>query len=44
MTIFFKSLGFRIAKGITMEFVELLDGEESWRKATAKDYEANAKA
>jgi len=44
MTFFPKSLGSRVAKDITKEFVEPHDYEESWSEATAKDYEANAKA
>ena len=38
------SLGVRVAKAITKEFVEPHDDEDIWSKATAKSYEANAKA
>jgi len=34
----------RVAKVITKEFVELHGDENTWSEATAKDYEANAKA
>jgi len=44
MTLFFKSLGVRVAKTITKEFVEPHSDEDTWSEATAKDYEANAKA
>ena len=44
MTLFLKSLGFRIAKDITKEFVESHGDEDSWSEATVKDYEANAMA
>ena len=44
MNLFLKSLGVRVAKAITKEFVESHGDEETWSDATAKDYEANAKA
>jgi len=44
MTLFLKSLGFRVAKAITKEFVKPHGDEDSWFEATAKDYEANTKA
>ena len=43
MNLFLKSLGVRVAKAISKEFVEP-HGDDTWSKATAKDYEANAKA
>ena len=44
MTIFLKSLGYRVAKAVTKEFVEPHSDEDTWSDATAKDYEANVKA
>ena len=44
MTLFLKSLGVRVAKSITKEFIEPLTDENTWSEATAKDYEANTKA
>ena len=44
MNLFLKSLGDRVAKVITKEFVEPHGDEDTWSKATTKDYEANAKA
>ena len=44
MNLFLKSLGVKVAKAITKEFVESHGDEETWSDATAKDYEANAKA
>ena len=44
MTLFLKSLGVRVAKAITKEFVVPHGDEDTWSEATAKDYEANAKA
>jgi len=44
MNLFFKSLGVRVAKAINKEFIESHGDEDTWSKATAKDYEANAKA
>jgi len=38
------SLGVRVAKAIIKEFVEPHDDEDTWSEATAKGYEANAKA
>jgi len=43
MNLFLKSLGVRVAKAITKEFIEPHGDEDTWYKATAKDYEANAK-
>ena len=44
MNLFLKSLRVRVAKSITKEFVEPHDDEGTWSEATAKDYEANARA
>ena len=44
MNLFLKSLGVRVAKAITKEFVKPHSDEDTWSEATAKDYEANAKA
>jgi len=44
MTFFLKSLGYRVAKVITREFVEPQGDEDTWSEENAKDYEANAKA
>jgi len=44
MTFFLKSLGVRVSKSITKEFVEPHDDEDTRSKVTAKDYEANVKA
>ena len=44
MNIFLKSLGVRVSRIITKEFVEPLTDERSWSEETTKDYEANARA
>ena len=44
MNLFLKSLGVRVAKSITKEFVEPHSDEDTWSEAIAKDYESNAKA
>jgi len=44
MTLFPKSLGVRVAKAISKEFVEPHEDEKTWSEAVAKDYEAHAKA
>ena len=44
MNIFLKFLEVRVVKAITKEFIEPHDDEDTWSKATAKDYEVNAKA
>jgi len=44
MNLFLKSLRVRVAKSITKEFSDPLTNENTWSEATAKDYEANAKA
>jgi len=44
MNLFLKSLRVRVAKSITKEFIEPHSDENTWSEATAKDYEANAKA
>ena len=44
MNLFLKSLGVRVARAITKEFVEPLTDERSWSEDTTKDYEANARA
>ena len=43
MTLFLKSLGFRVAKTVTNEFIESHSDKDTWSEATAKNYEANAK-
>ena len=43
MNLFLKSLGVRIAKAITKEFIEPHSDEYTWSEVTAKNYEANAK-
>jgi len=40
---FLKSLGYKVAKAITKEFVDPHGDEDTWFEATVKD-EANAKA
>ena len=42
MTLFLKSLGFRVAKAMTKEFGQLHGDEDPLSEATAKDYETNA--
>ena len=44
MNLFLKSLGVRVAKSITKEFVESHGDEDTWSEATTKDYEANTRA
>ena len=44
MTLFLKSLRARVANVITKKFVEPHGNEDTWSKATAKDYEADPKA
>jgi len=44
MNLFLNSLGVRVAKAITKEFIESHDNEDTWSEATTKDYEANIKA
>ena len=44
MTLFLKSLGVRIAKAITKEFIESHGDEDTCSEAITKNYEANAKA
>ena len=44
INLFLKSLGVRVDKAITKEFIEPLGDEDTWSEATAKDYEANIKA
>ena len=44
MNLFLKSLWVRVAKVITKKFIEPHGDEDTWSKATAKDYETNAKA
>ena len=41
---FLKSLGYRVAKDVTKEFVKPHGDEDTWSEAIAKDFEANAKA
>jgi len=43
MTLFLKSLGFRVAKVVTKKFVEPHGDKDTYFEAIAKDYEANAK-
>jgi len=38
MNLFLKSLGVRVAKAITKEFIESHGDEYTWSEATAKDY------
>ena len=44
MNLSLKSLGFKVAKVITKDIVELQGDDDTWSKATIKGYEANAKA
>ena len=44
MNLFLKSLGVRVAKSITKEFVKPHGDEATWYETTAKEYEANVKA
>ena len=44
MNLFLESLGIRVAKVITKKFIEPHGDEDTWSKAIAKDYEANAKS
>jgi len=44
MTLFLKSLGVRVAKAITKEFVEPRGDDNTRSEATVKDCKANAKA
>jgi len=44
MTLSFKSLGFRVAKVVTKEYIEPHGDENTWSEATTKNYEANARA
>jgi len=44
MNLFLKSLGVRVARAITKDFVEPTTDESSWSEDTSKDYEANARA
>ena len=44
MNLFLKSLGVRVARAITKEFIEPLTDESSLSENTSKDYEANARA
>ena len=44
MNLCLKSLGVRVARAITKEFIEPLTDEISWSEDTTKDYEANARA
>jgi len=43
MNLFLKSLEVIVAKAITKKFIEPHGDEDTWSRATAKDYEANAK-
>ena len=43
MNLFLKSLGFRVAKDITKEFIEPHGNEDTWSEATAKEYKAMLK-
>ena len=43
MTCFLKPLRYRVTKTVTREFVESHGDEDTWSKATVKDYEANVK-
>ena len=44
MNLFLKSLGVRVDKAITKEFVEPHGDENTRSEATVKDYEINTKA
>ena len=44
MNLFLKSVGVRVAKAITKEFIEPHGDEDTWSEAITKDYEVNAKA
>jgi len=44
MTLFFKSLGNKVAKAVTREFVESHSDEDLWFEITVKEFEVNAKA
>ena len=44
ITLFLKSLGVRVAKAITKEFIEPHGDEDTWSDVITKDYEANNKA
>ena len=44
MNVFLKFLRVRVTKAIIKEFVEPHGDEDTWFKATAKNYEANVKA
>ena len=44
MNVFLKSLGVKVAKAITKEFIESHGDEDTWSEESTKDYEANAKA
>jgi len=44
MNLFLKSLGVRVAKAITKEFIEPHGDEDTWSEVTTKDYEVNTKA
>jgi len=44
MNLFLKSLGVRVTKAITKEFVEPHGNKDTWSEATAKSCEANTKA
>ena len=44
MSLFLNSLRVRVAKTITKEFIEPHGDEDTCSEATAKNYEANAKA
>jgi len=41
MNLFLKSLGVKVSKAITKEFVEPQGDEDTWSEATAKNHEAN---
>ena len=44
MTLFLKSLGYRVAKVVTKEFVKPHGDDDTWFEFTAKNHEANARA
>jgi len=44
MTLFLKSLGFRVTEVFTKEFIERHGDGDTWSEASAKNYEANTKA
>ena len=44
MTVFFKSLGSRVAKAVTRPFSAPLSDEDTWSDIATKEFDANARA